>query len=316
MAPVAPSIAVTALRRGRSAVTLTAASLVAAGVVLALLAGCGGDLQGRLEASPARLELPHGGFAPVRFTVTPLQPINVEAGPLFLFVHLVGDDGVLRTFDQPLRGRWQPGRSLVQEVRIYQSFVGPPLPAGEYALTAGIYHLQGERLRLESEAKRRGKGEFEVAKVLVPKDSARAGMPQARFASGFLPVEVGRDQQILGRRFVQGGEAVITLHDVPSPGTLWLAVHVPAAVPGESELVLAPGKDQPGTGIETTCCDTRAALAGPGLHAVDLALERRQRQCEVRLVPDFHLLELEGERRIGPAVEILAWQPQGAAARR
>lgn len=293
---------------GRPRARRVALAAATAFLVVGLLA-CGEDVHGRLEASPERFELPHGSWETLRFTVTPARPLPSGREP-YLFVHLLGPDGVLRTFDQPLRGSWQPGRALTQEVRVYQSLVGPALPAGEYALTAGIYQLEGERLPLAAHGEERGRNEYQVATVVVPAAGA-ARVPEARFSDNFLPVEVGRDQQILARRYAPG-EATITLRDVPTAGTLWLTVLVPPSVPGGSELVLAEGKDQPGVQVETTCSDTRAALAGPGIHAVDLQLASGRLECEVRLVPDFQLVEKDG-RTLGPAIEILAWRGAGAA---
>lgn len=278
----------------------------AAVVVLALaLAACGHEPAAELRVSSARFDLPYGTYVPLLVTLTPRHELPAGGGELGLFVHLVGSEGVVRTFDQPLAGDWQVGRALVQEVRIFQSLVGPGLPAGEYQLTAGVTRGGRERLELATAGKKHGRGEYVIATVTVP--ASGAAVPTATFDNGFYAVEPGRDRQIVARRWTSG-DAVLTLHDLPGPGTVWLSVHVPGATAGESHLVLADGSDQPALRVDTTCSDTGATLSGSGVHSLDLKVIEARPDCIVHLVPDFHLLEDSGsQRKVGPAVAVLAW---------
>lgn len=302
------------VRRPRSRARLApAALLVALAPILGSAFACGGDDAepvGSLTVTPARMELPYGTFRSLDLAWSPAAELEGLEGAPRVFLHLLDDDGELvRTFDQDLPGAWRTGGESTHTARIYQSFLAPPLPPGEYTLTAGLYDAAGNRWPLGGVGEPVGEREYRVATVEVPTEGEP--LPTTTFSPSWSPTQAGADRQVVAFRSLAGPGA-ITLSELPGPGTLWLDVRVPAdQAGGFTRRVLEPaggGDGMPRVAVTADCTGFESRLSGEGSHRVDVPVTAAGdgEGCEIALQPNFVMESPAGERR-SVNLEVLAW---------
>lgn len=297
-----------------------AAALVVAAALLA--GGCDSEPPrpvGRLAVTPAEVWLGHGRSATLSAEWTMTAPL-VEAGeagaasPLpRVFVHLLDDAGkVLRTFDHALPFDWRPRETRESAIELWQSVMAPPLPPGEYRLTAGLYEPEsGRRWRLETGeggAPEVDEGEYAVARVRVP--PAEPGV-EISFEGSWSPAADGADRQVLALRWLRK-EGSLVLAGLPPPAArLVLGLRVPE--PGDGERwVLDPGADAVRVRVSSSCAARPAVVEGAGGHRVALDLRPpADGRCEVRLVPSFVVLDLGSLATRSVVLERLTVDPSG-----
>lgn len=294
----------------RTVAPASAAAVLAALVAVGALAGCGGegDPVAHLRVEPATIELAHGSFTDVRFHWEQRAPLDGPSGTLRVFVHLLDPEGrLVRTFDHRPEGPWRPGESWSYTTRIFQSFLAPPLPPGTYTLTAGLYDAEGHRWPLATEGRTVDEGEYAVAAVEVPESGP--GQPALAFSRTWSPTLAGTDRQIVGYRWLTGSGEVV-LNEVQDPGTLWLALRVPAEG-GELHRRMndpeAPAGASPRVGIATSCDGFEAQVSGEGGHGVDVPVTPDEEGCTVTLEPDYVMSTMDGDRR-SLTLEVVAWR--------
>jgi hypothetical protein len=281
--------------------------LCASALGLAALGCAGGDSPvGRLEVSPAAVTLPHGQARPLTLSWTPAEALAGLEGEPLVFVHLLSEPGrPLRTFDHPFPRDWRPGTPVRYELPIHQSALAPPLPAGSYRLTVGLYAAGGRRWALEAPGEEIDGGEYAVATVEVPAESPG---PRFGFAGPWLEVEPGDDLQMLARRWLLG-DGALRLRDAPGAGTLAMTLRIPeGGRPGE-RLVLDPGAAEPGVVLAGTCSEVETGITGRGTHEVRLPVAAGAPPCAVRFDVNFHLVTEGSLHRRTVALEGLAWTP-------
>src|SRR5215218_8524721 len=147
-------------------------------VAVPLAAGCGGKQTpvARVEVEPSQVRLPFSQVQTVRLTWTPSMALEGETPTVF--VHLLdGKRKVVRTFDHPFPQRWREGTPVSYDLKLYQSALAPPLPAGKYQMTLGLYNKEGKRWALDGLGEPKSRNEYDAAKVEVPAQS-----PNPRFA--------------------------------------------------------------------------------------------------------------------------------------
>ena len=260
-----------------------------------------------VSVSPTSLTLRYSEVRLVDFEFEILQPWR--EGPLpRVFVHLYDEPGnVLRTFDHPFPGDWVPGRRVRRELKLHQSALGPPLRAGRYSLSVGLYDAEGRRWPLAAAGREIDEMEYEVAEIAV---SEPGEVPMFRFSEAWKPIEAGLDRQVLGRRWlIETGSIWVT--QASEVSSIWLMLQLPAAENGVTRLVLEDGADQPGVRLTSACGGTEIELSGSGTHELMVALQGDQAnesgECELALEPNFHLIENGGVERRSVQLEGLAW---------
>ena len=256
-----------------------------------------------LRVEPSSIRLPYGEYAPVRFRWVPLRPLENKRGRIRVFVHLIDrPNHVLRTFDYEPPDVWVPGVERIDDLRIFQSILGAPLPPGLFTVTAGIYDIDyGYRWRLVAEGQAVSRREYDVARVRVP---ARRSGATIEFSGDWSEVEKGADSQILGRRRLRGSA---TIHAAfPTPGTLWVVAGIPRAwsvtAPAAASFSAGPLRV---TGVPSLSVEAlgegRVSIDAPG-------------SCLPGISPQLGF-ELRGARsETPPSVDIAAWAPMSAAA--
>lgn len=268
---------------------------------------------GRLTAGTGQLELgyPHG--ADIELTWEMSQALEGLAGEPRVFLHLIdGQDNVVRTFDHPLPGAWKIGGSHSYQTPLAQSALAPPLEAGTYRLTAGLYDLEGNRWALETGGPDIAALEYEIAIVIVPAGKTTA--PQFFFSSSWLDVEGGTDLQILARRWLSE-DGVIRLGGVEESGRLRMLVGIPEGGGQLQAPVLEDGAEEQVLSISTTCGEASTSLSGVGTHAVELpiavpaASADGTRGCEVLFSANYYLRSQDGDETRTMALEGLSWAP-------
>lgn len=255
---------------------------------------------GSVTVEPKDVRLPAGRAAGWKLTWSPKAPLEGQEGKPRVFVHVLSNRNLLRTFDHRLAEEWAPGKGQSYEIDFYQSALAEPLPAGAYELTAGLYDdASGERWPLEVAGDEVGKREYRVGTVVVPAESG--GTPTYDFGGGWFPPEPGGSKQILVRQCARG-EATIGLRGVTSPGTLVLAGSVPKLVSGAWGGAVA---------VTSSCSADRAEVNGPELQwiRIPVAPAAAEPACEVRFTP-IPPASPGNERSI--CIEVLAWR-DGAA---
>ncbi|HEX6200848.1 MAG TPA: hypothetical protein VF150_11320, partial [Thermoanaerobaculia bacterium] len=176
------------------ALALPAAVLCLAGA----LGACGSEPAepvARLTVAPAEVELryPESAALSAAWEMTaPLEDggAGAAAERPWVFAHLLDDAGaVVRTFDHELPVPWRPGETRSAPIELWQSALAPPLPAGSYRLTLGLYSPEdGRRFPLVTEAPEVKSGEYQVARVRVPPPEAG---PELAFTGGWWPAQEG-----------------------------------------------------------------------------------------------------------------------------
>jgi hypothetical protein len=193
--------------------------------------------------------------------------------------------------------------------------MAPPLPAGKYKLTLGLYGEDRKRWALDGLGEPTGRDEYMAAEVDVP---AQQPNPRFAFSAAWLPVEPGGDLQALARRWMAKLAAIRLLHQ-RGPGTVWMIVHIPPTNTTDFRMVLDPGASAPSVRVAGNCGGTEANLTGPGLHEVELATEPLAPDgfCRVLLSTNFILEPVSASvRKRSVSLENIAWIPQGRAGRR
>ena len=299
-------------RRGSAAAALPLALLPA----LFLAGSCrrAKDPVARLEVTPARLRLAYPEVRDLHLAWEPAAPLGEGRPRPIVFVHLLDAGGrVVRTFDHPFPEDWTPGVAVEYDVEIYQSALGPALPAGTYPLTVGLYQAGGERWPLEVAAIAgvdRGRREYAVGTVEVPEPAA--GRPRFDFLGDWAVVVAGADSQVLAYRWLQG-QGSIAVADPPGPGRVQLALDLPGSADPSTLLVLT-GDAQTATVLVTTSCgDAMACVSGAGRHWVEVpigaAAAGATGACEVKLTPSFYLVTTGSPVRRAATLEVLGWRP-------
>jgi len=255
-----------------------------------------------LRAEPSSLRLPHGEYVTVRFRWTPLRPLEKKRGRIRAFVHLIDrPNHVLRTFDYDLPEAWTPGVERIDELRIHQSLLGPPLAPGLFTMTAGIYDADyGYRWRLIAEGPAVSRREYDVARVRVP--APRPAAP-VEFSGDWSEIEKGADSQILGRRRVRGSAAIRAASS--TFGTLWVVAGIP-----QTWLAAASPVDSFSAGpLRITATPSLSVRdLGGGRISIDVPANRSAPEAQVR----FDLSH--GTPEPLPVVEIVAWGRTSAEA--
>lgn len=260
-----------------------------------------------VSVSPTSLPLLYSEVRTVDFEFRILAPLGEEFQPR-VFVHLYAKPGdVLRTFDHPFPGKWQPGASVHRRLRIHQSALGPPLREGRYFLSVGLYDVERDRWPLQVRGLEIDRMEYQVAEIVVSEPSA---VPMFRFSEAWKPIEAGLDRQILGRRWlVDRGSIWVT--EASEVRSIWMLLQVPAPVAGVSRLALEPGAEKPGVIVRSECGGTEIELTGAGRHEVDLPVRGQEAggsgECQIALRPNFRLLENGAVERRTVLLEALAW---------
>lgn len=286
-------------------------SLAAAAALAAVvLAGCERTPDrpvARLAATPVEVALGHPGSAPLDLAWQPLAPLGEVDGELRVFVHLIDGEGeIARTFDHRYPFSWEVGRPQRHRLELYQSALGPSLPAGEYTLIAGLYDGAGRRWALETTREEVGRREYPLATVRV--EGGAAETARLEFAGGWLPLEPGGDRQILGRRWTTG-DAAIGVGMPRTAGELVLSLNI-VAPPAGVELRLDEGAAQPAVRVTSDCDGSSHHLAGIGSHQIAVAVPAGA-ACRVVLDPSFELVWPEGPPRAA-TLENLYWRAAGS----
>jgi hypothetical protein len=278
-----------------------------------LTAGCGGRQTpvAQVEVEPRQVSLPFGQVRPVRLTWTPAMAL--EGATPTVFVHLLdGERKVVRTFDHPLPQRWREGTPVSYDVTLYQSALAPPLPAGKYQLTLGLYGKDNKRWALDGLGEPKGRNEYDAVEVEVP---AQSPTPHFAFSTAWLPVEPGGDRQVLARRWM-AKRAAIRLVDQREPGAVWMTVEIPPFRLPDVKLVLDPGATAPSVLVTGNCGGaeggTETNLTGPGIHEVELPMDAPAANsfCRVLLTSNFILEPTTAAgRKRSVSLENIAWVP-------
>ncbi len=224
----------------------------------------------KFSAQPARLVLPYPGFTKLEIKWVPRVPLTGAAGPVTVFVHLLSGPGeVARTFDHPLPASWRVGQEIDDEVELYQSALGPPLAAGSYRLTVGLYDKSGRRWSL-SGGEPVGRDEYLAALVEVPApDRNRASF---NFVGDWGNPEAGSDRQILARRWLLG-KGELDVGRLTGAADLLVGFEIPTPTPGSEEMVFNGSSTAPTLFIDSTCKGPEVSVSGQGLQWVHYPIE-------------------------------------------
>ena len=280
-------------------------------VAVPLVAGCGGKQTpvAGVEVEPRQVRLPFSQVQTVRLTWTPSMALEGDSPTVF--VHLLdGKRKVVRTFDHPFPQRWREGTPVSYDLKLYQSALAPPLPAGKYQVTLGLYNKEGKRWALDGLGEPKSRNEYDAVEVEVP---AQSSNPRFAFTPNWLPVEPGSDRQVLARRWLVD-QAAIRLVDQQGPGTVWMVVQIPSTSGRDSKLVLAPGASAPSVLAVGNCGGMETNLSGPGVHEVELAMDAPPSNgfCRVLLSSNFVLEPTAPTgRKRSMSLENIAWMPGG-----
>lgn len=291
---------------------LGAAALVALLAVAPLACGGEGEAVAKLSLEPGEVDLPYGSFTDLELTWTPRAELDGVSGHLRLFAHLLDPKGRLaRTFDQDLPDGWEVGQAQSSPLRIYQSLLAPPLAGGDYTLTVGLYDESGRRWPLDTEGTRRGRDEYEMAKVHVPSQSG--GLPAFEFSPTWSPTLVGSDRQVVAFRWLHG-DGSIQLSGVSGPGTLWTRIQIPAVETAgmRRQIEDTAGGDEARVGLSAGCSGFEAGATGTGSHDVDIPITTATGKCTVTYDPNFVMIAKDKEAvpdaRRSILLEALAWK--------
>ncbi|HEX2254609.1 MAG TPA: hypothetical protein VHQ65_15175 [Thermoanaerobaculia bacterium] len=284
-------------------------------VTVLLLAGACRDQPAQpvaeVAVSPGRVTLPYPGTEEVEITVRPRLPLGEVAGRPRVFLHLFDAEGELvRTFDHELPGDWEVGVEQRYPARLFQSALGPPLPAGEYRLTLGLYDTEGRRWALATAGDEVAKQEYQVAQVEVPAVDRRL-QPIFAFPGEWLELEAGEDRQVLGRRWL-AGEGAVAVQSAPQPGRLLLGLQIPAPA-GEDRFEAAGGGTEPAVTVTSTCDGSEHHLTGFSGYELEVQVGARV-PCEVRLAPEFRIVDPRTGRSRALLLEQLHWDGAASAA--
>lgn len=286
------------------------------------LAACGAEEPpvAELTIDPPELDLGYSEVRRVRLSWTPLAPLaegerdgvtSLDGSPR-VFVHLIDSPGsVLRTYDHEFPAEWSVGEEVEYLVEIHQSALGPPLKAGRYGLTVGLYSIDGRRWPLAVEGTEVDRHEYRVGSIEVAPPSVS---PVFRFSDSWRPIESGLDRQVLGRRWLID-EGSIWITRAKEVRAVWMELLVPTAEAGLSRLMLDEGVAEPAVSIESACGGAEILLMGSGRHQVEVPVGRSEdetaSECEIVLRPNFELIFNGSLERRSVLLESLAWSANG-----
>lgn len=279
--------------------------------------GCGEESTtpvASVQAQPTKVRLGHAEVQTLRLTWSPTLPLGDDAGQPMVFVHLLdAKKKVLRTFDHPFPQRWREGTPVVDEVKLHQSALAPPIPPGTYQLTVGLYGRDNRRWALQGLGEEVDRQEYAAAQVEVP---AQDPGPTFNFSNTWLPVEPGGDRQMLARRWLVG-RGGIRMPGVPGPGAVYLALRIPPAEGQGEKLVLKDGESVPSVLLRGTCGPVETSISGPGMHEVEMPVGAppAEGNCRIILIPNYYLQSPGVKDRRAVALENLAWMPPAAGRR-
>ena len=277
---------------------------------LGLLAafGCGKEAPpvAQVEAQPATLTLAYPQAATVRLTFTPSAALGSGEKPM-VFAHLVNSkDEIVRTFDHPFPQPWAEGTPVVDSVRLSQTALAPPLPAGTYRLRVGIFGKAGKRWPLGGLGADLGRNEYAAAQIEVPAEEAG---PKFAFTPTWMATEVGGDRQVVARRWLTGRGA-IGVSGMKAPGSVWLLVRIPVGdQPGE-KVEVEGGGNNPSVLIRGNCGQD-SNVSGAGYHEVEVVVDTlpQDGNCRINFIPNFVFFPPAPQEKRTVAVEGAAWLP-------
>jgi hypothetical protein len=279
-----------AYRRTLFRLSPRSAGVALAAVALALPA-CGprSEPVAALAASPRSLRLAWPESAEVELALTPRAELPSGVDRPIVFVHLLDEPGsVVRTFDHELPGAWRRGGELRYRLRLFQSALAPPLAAGSYLLSIGLYDPELGRFALATRAEEVAKLEYQIATVEVP-PLGPAG-PEARFSGEWLAPEAAADRQVVASRRLRGGQAgTIRFGPFAGPGTIHVGLVLPRASGDDGRVDLDPGATLPKVRVESSCGGVQSEISGTGRMDVDLAVPAgaAPSTCEIVVAPNF-----------------------------
>lgn len=290
--------------------------VIAAVWVAALgLAGCGKKTPvGRVEVDQRQVTLPFSQARKLLVTWTPTSSLGDEQPTVF--VHLLDSrHKVARTFDHAFGRPWREGVPVVDEVRIYQSALAPPLPPGKYQVTLGLYGKDGRRWPLDGLGEPVARDEYKAFEVEVPNGNPS---PRFAFAPTWMDPETGGDAQVLARRWLLS-RAAFRLVDQTEPGAVWMVLQIPPTNLPDYKMVLDAGASTPSVLIRGNCGGTETNVSGPGLHEVEVSVDAPPADdfCHFILSANFALQPLRPANKARSAsLENIAWVPGGNRADR
>jgi hypothetical protein len=262
----------------------------------------------RLTVPRPEVTLPHGERVLFELRFQGLADMPADAGKPIVFVHLLDAAGdVVRTFDHPLAARIEKGKETVDTFALFQSGIGPALPAGAYRLTVGLYDGGERRWGLETSAEEIERQEYAVARVRVP--AGAADTPRFAFTPEWQAVEAGEDKQMVARRWLSG-DGAIEVQALAVPASLWLTLRIPSAEP-PMRIMLEEGSRVPGVRVDTNCSGFSATVTGEGFHEVTVPVATVP--CRIRFDANFTAMGRDPGRKFSVALEQLTWQPGAAA---
>ena len=281
-------------------------------VALALAAGCGGKQTpvARVEVEPRVVVLPSSQAHPLHLTWRPSA--SLEGAEPTVFIHLLdGQRKVIRTFDHPFPQRWREGVPVAYDVKLYQSALAPPLAAGKYPMTLGLYGEKGKRWALDGLGEPKTRFEYEAGMVEVPPQQPHVHFV---FSATWLPVEPGSDRQVLARRWMRE-QAAIRLLRQREPGTVWMVLQIPPTNSPDGKVTFTPGTSTPAVLVAGSCGGAETNLTGSGYHEVELPMDLPPAgsYCRVQLQANFMIQPTLGRPR-SVSLENLAWIPDGRRA--
>lgn len=233
-----------------------------------------------LEVTPGTLDLAYPRAVTFRLAWRVLGPVESAGERPTVFVHLFDHPrSVARTFDHPFPEPWTIGSLVEYELTLYQSALGPPLPAGEYWVSVGLYASDGRRWPVDADGDEVNAYERRVAKVQV--SDGRASLP-IFFSSSWSEIRAGFDRQVLGRRLLLQTAGTFGAGPASAPGSLFLRLHPVASGPPS---------------VESTCGAAKSRSWGFGTHELELRLSTTE-SCEIRIAAEPP----------GLAIEALAWK--------
>ncbi len=263
-----------------------------------------------LQVEPDELQLPFPGVVDLELSWAMELPLEGLEGQPLVFAHLVDEQGeVLRTFDHTLEFDWQPGQRQQYGIRLYQSALAPPLEPGTYGLTLGLYDSAGHRWPLRVDGREAGRNEYRVAEVEVGAELENT--PMFFFSPDWLHLESGVDAQIVARRWLSDAEGTIRVSECPESGSIWMLIRIPSSEEVNSRVVLDEEASTPEVRITSTCGLEEICVSGPGFHEVEISLSPADtellEECELRLQPNFKLVDDNAATQRSMALEVLAW---------
>jgi hypothetical protein len=173
----------------------------------------------------------------------------------------------------------------------------------------GLYDSGGQRWPLRVDGREAGDNEYRVAEVEVGADSQDA--PMFFFSPAWLHLESGLDAQVVARRWLGGEEGTIRVTECPDSGRIWMLIRIPSDKAGGSRVILNDEASAPEVRVTSTCGLEEICVSGPGVHEIEISLLPAKKdlleECELRLEPNFKLIDEGSMTQRSMALEVLAW---------